>query len=84
MLREHGELLVQLDAVERCLADAPADAAPEAWELEPFVAILSGTLAKHEYREENQLFPLWAARLEQRARQERESLHEAVRALLAG
>jgi uncharacterized protein (DUF2249 family)/iron-sulfur cluster repair protein YtfE (RIC family) len=84
MLREHEELLVQLDAVERCLADAPADAAPEAWELEPFVAILSGTLAKHEYREENQLFPLWAARLEQRARQERESLHEAVRALLAG
>ena len=84
MLREHEELLVQLDAVERCFADAPADAAPEAWEIEPFVAILSGTLAKHEHREESHLFPLWAARLARRTQQERDSLHEAVRALLAG
>ncbi len=84
MLREHEELLTQLDAVERCFADAPAGATPEAWELEPFVAILSGTLAKHEHREESHLFPLWAARLAQRAQRERASLHEAVRALLAG
>ena len=84
MLREHDELLMQLDAVERCFADAPAAAAPEAWELEPFVAILSGTLAKHEHREESQLFPLWAARLARYTQQERDSLHEAVRALLTG
>ena len=84
MLREHDELLVQLDAVERCFAEAPAGAAPEAWELEPFVAILSGTLAKHEHREESNLFPLWAARLGQRSIQEREGLHETVRVLLAG
>ncbi|HXZ91440.1 MAG TPA: hemerythrin domain-containing protein [Burkholderiales bacterium] len=84
MLREHDELLVQLDAVERCFAEAPAGQLPEAWEIEPFVAILSGTLAKHEYREESQLFPLWAARLARRPQGEGETLHRALRALLEG
>ena len=56
MLREHEELLVQLAAVEEAL-----DAEP--WELESYVAMLSGTLAKHEHREETGLFPLWEARL---------------------
>jgi uncharacterized protein (DUF2249 family)/iron-sulfur cluster repair protein YtfE (RIC family) len=84
MLREHQELLVQLDAVEHSFADVPADTAPEAWEIEPFVAILSGTLAKHEHREESHLFPLWAARLARHTQQERDALHEAVRASLAG
>jgi len=84
MLREHDELLVQLDAVEVCFAEAPAGQAPVAWEIEPFVAILSGTLAKHEYREESQLFPLWLAALLRRPQGEGESLHRAVRALLQG
>jgi len=83
MLREHDELLVQLDAVERCFTEAATGQSPEAWEIEPFVAILSGTLAKHEYREESQLFPLWAARLLRRP-QEGNALHLAVRALLEG
>jgi uncharacterized protein (DUF2249 family) len=84
MLREHDELLVQLDAVERCFAEAPAGQLPEAWEIEPFVAILSGTLAKHEYREESQLFPLWAGGLLRRPPGEGDALHKAVRALLEG
>lgn len=62
MLREHRELLEQLSLVESGLRDAPAAARPEAWELEPFVALLTGTLAKHEHREEGSVFPLWAAR----------------------
>lgn len=56
MLREHAELLQQLAAVEEALGG-------EAWELEAYVALLSGTLAKHEQREESGLFPLWRARL---------------------
>ena len=84
MLHEHDELLLQLVEVENCFAEAPAGEAPQAWEVEPFVAILSGTLAKHEHREEAMLFPLWAARLAPRPEAERDALHERVRAALAG
>lgn len=59
MLREHGELLEQLGAVEDALAHSP-----EAWELEALAALLSALLAKHEQREEGNLFPVWRARLE--------------------
>ena len=78
------QLLQQLDEVEKCFAEAPAGGVPEAWEVEPFVAILSGTLAKHEHREEGNLFPLWAARLALRPAAEREALQQRVRAALAG
>jgi hypothetical protein len=84
MLHEHEQLLLQLDEVEKCFAEAPAGAVPEAWEVEPFVAILSGTLAKHEHREEGNLFPLWAARLALRPAAEREALQRRVSAALAG
>jgi uncharacterized protein (DUF2249 family) len=57
MQREHDEILVQLAALETALATG----APEGWEVEPFMAILSGTLAKHEHREEANLFPRWQA-----------------------
>ena len=78
MLREHLELTEQLQAVEQCFAEVPAGQAPQAWEIEPFVAILSGTLAKHEYREEGGLFPAWAAALGGRPAAEREALHARV------
>ncbi len=38
---------------------ALAAAPPQAGEIGAFCSILSGTLAKHEYREENNLFPEW-------------------------
>jgi len=79
MLQEHTELHAQLWAIEQCFADAPAGSLPEAWEIEPFVAILSGTLAKHEHREEQGLFPAWTARLAARPRPEQDALLEAVR-----
>ena len=55
MQREHHEILRQLAIVRECLAVEP----PQAGEIGAFCAILSGTLAKHEYREENNLFPQW-------------------------
>jgi hypothetical protein len=84
MLHEHEQLLAQLDEVERCFAEALPGTAPEAWEVEPFVAILSGTLAKHEHREETNLFPIWGARLALRPAPEREALQRRVSAELAG
>lgn len=82
MLREHVELTEQLQAVEQCFAEVPAGQAPQAWEIEPFVAILSGTLAKHEHREEGGLFPAWAAALGGRPAAEREALHARVQEAL--
>jgi uncharacterized protein (DUF2249 family) len=60
MLGEHDEILAQLGEVEAALGESAA----EAWEVEPFVAILSGTLAKHEHREESNLFPRWQRALD--------------------
>lgn len=80
MLREHDEILVQLRAVESALTEP----APEAWEVEPFVAILSGTLAKHEYREESSLFPRWQAALDAMAADAAGALFQDVRRALAG
>ena len=84
MLHEHDELLLQLDEVEKCFTEASPGTVPEAWEVEPFVAILSGTLAKHEHREEANLFPIWEGRLAQRPEAEREDLRGRVSAALAG
>lgn len=81
MLAEHEEILRQLAEVEGCFADGTA---PEAWEVEPFIAILSGTLAKHEYREEANLFPHWGAALASLAEARRADLFGRARALLAG
>lgn len=53
MLREHEEILRQLSVIEESIA------ADDRGEVSAFVAILSGTLAKHEHREENGLFPRW-------------------------
>lgn len=57
MLREHDSLLEQLRIVMSLLQDDT----PDAGALAPFMALLSATLAKHEAREEQNLFPLWDA-----------------------
>ncbi|HSD52730.1 MAG TPA: hemerythrin domain-containing protein [Burkholderiales bacterium] len=72
MRGEHDEIIAQLGQVEAALGESAA----EAWEVEPFVAILSGTLAKHEHREEANLFPRWQGALDALP-------PEAARALLA-
>ena len=80
MRREHDEILAQLAEVEAALGGG----APEAWEVEPFVAILSGTLAKHEYREETNLFPHWQAALGRLASVRADALLASVQRVLAG
>lgn len=81
MLREHAEIRGQLAEVE---AGFGAPEATEPWEVEPFIAILSGTLAKHEHREEANLFPHWRAALARMGEREQADLLAQVRALLAG
>jgi len=78
MLREHDEILAQLVAIEDCLLEATGDAG----ELSAFCAILSGTLAKHEHREEGNLFPLWRAAWARKSAAEREELTRRVEAAL--
>ncbi|GIX27324.1 MAG: hypothetical protein KatS3mg123_1205 [Burkholderiales bacterium] len=78
MLREHREILVQLALLEECLAQEPPDRA----EVGAFCAILSGTLAKHEHREENHLFPLWRLGLDRLPPAERRRLLDDLLARL--
>lgn len=80
MLREHDEILRQVAALE----ETSAPAAPDAAELSAFVAILSGTLAKHEHREESNLFPRWQTALRALPAAERARLREDVEQVLAG
>lgn len=79
MLREHDEILAQLEQVEAAFGEG----APEPWEVEPFVAILSGTLAKHEHREESNLFPRWQGALDALAPDAAGALFDEVRRALA-
>jgi len=81
MLREHVEIRDQLAEVE---AGFRAAEMPEPWEVEPFIAILSGTLAKHEHREETNLFPHWRAALAKMGEREQADLLAKVHAVLAG
>jgi hypothetical protein len=80
MLREHVEIAQQLALVEEVLAIDPVDGS----ELAVYCAILSGTLAKHEYREEHNLFPLWRVSLMRRGADERAALLEKAVAALQG
>lgn len=75
MLREHREIAQQLALVDEVLAAEPVDGA----ELAVYCAILSGTLAKHEYREEHNLFPLWRALLIRKESHERDALLDRAR-----
>ena len=80
MLREHQDILSQLQLVE----DPLFAMVPDAGEAGIYAAILSGTLAKHEYREENNLFPRWRAALVGKAVAERDQLMVEVRQALLG
>ena len=79
LLREHREIGEQLKLVEEALAADPMDAT----ELGIYCGILSGTLAKHEYREEHNLFPLWRLALLRRSEDERKALLALARVALA-
>ena len=80
MLREHNEIRGQLEVIEACFA---ADT-PQAGEAGVFCAILSGTLAKHEHREESNLFPLWRAQLARLPAARRKELMARVNEALGG
>ena len=80
MFREHEEILQQLTYLESAFAEGP----PAASEIAPFFALLSGQLAKHEGREELNLFPLWARALRAAGPEAEATLVARVRASLAG
>lgn len=66
MLREHDQILEQVTIIEACFEDAgEAGSGGRLSEAVTFMALLSGTLAKHEHREEQNLFPHWNRALAQ-------------------
>jgi len=79
MLREHAEIAAQLELIEDCLREIAAGTE----DASAYCAILSGTLAKHEQREEQNLFPRWRAQLAHRGAAEGAALLDRVRGLLA-
>lgn len=80
MLREHEEILQQLTLIEAYFEDG----LPAAAEVAPFFAMLSGQLAKHEGREEMNLFPLWSRALQAAGPEAEPALVRRVKAALAG
>jgi hemerythrin-like domain-containing protein len=78
MLHEHDNLVREVADI---LAEYHADGSADTGMLAPLMAITSGTLAKHEGREENEVFPLWAATLKQHPDP---GLLERVRGILQG
>lgn len=78
MLSEHREILAHVQSLRDGLAAASGDL------FEPCVlcGMLSGLVAKHEHREEANLFPLWRAALARLAPQERAKLYGRVAAAL--
>lgn len=81
MLDEHARILEQVDI----LASLFADGLPEAGEAAPFFALLSAALAKHEGREEQNLFPVWDSALRiHHAGKDAEALMARVKGILAG
>lgn len=71
MLHEHDDILAQTAHIESLFA---GEEPVQAWEVSPFLAILSGVLAKHEHREEQNLFPQWDIALRMAALEDRETL----------
>jgi len=80
MQREHGEILAQLSLIEECLAQDPLPVG----ELAAYCSIMSGTLAKHEYREENNLFPQWQRTLARKTTVAQKEIMSRVEMMLRG
>ena len=59
MLAQHDQILREARAIAATFTEGVTEAA----EVSPLFAILAGTLAKHEVREEASLFPHWGAAL---------------------
>lgn len=78
MLREHDQILEQTVLIESYFDEG----IPDASEVAPFFALISGALAKHESREENNLFPFWVRLLKQDTGMEKD-LFESVKKALA-
>ena len=74
MLHEHQQILEQTVMMEELIDSGMGDAGM----LAPFFAMLSGQLAKHEYREEENLFPHWK-RLIRNMEGEEEKIFNEVR-----
>ncbi|HXV11047.1 MAG TPA: hemerythrin domain-containing protein [Burkholderiales bacterium] len=79
MRREHAEIAAQLELIGDSLRAGDAGLG----ETSTYCAILSGTLAKHEQREEQNLFPRWGVVLARRGGAEASALLERVKSLLA-
>jgi len=77
MLREHADIALQLKLIEDSLR-GDGDAA----DASTYCAILAGTLAKHEYREDQTVLPSWRVALVRRSAEEGAALLRRVRALL--
>ncbi|WP_017941595.1 MULTISPECIES: hemerythrin domain-containing protein [unclassified Thioalkalivibrio] len=73
MLREHDEILEQTTMLEHEFSEG----VDEAWAVAPFFALISGALAKHEGREEQNLFPHWSRALKERPDEASELLRRA-------
>ncbi|WP_461552519.1 hemerythrin domain-containing protein [Sulfuriferula sp.] len=80
MLREHDDILAQTANIESLFA---GEEPLQAWEVSPFLAILSGVLAKHEHREEQNLFPQWDIALRMAAPEDRQALLTRVQQSLS-
>jgi|GEM_PF-642850 len=80
MLSEHEELLVQVERLEAYFQGG----LPEAQEVAPLFALLSGQLAKHEAREELNLFPNWGIAIRHAPPGAEEQVVKRVQGILAG
>jgi hemerythrin-like domain-containing protein len=79
MLREHREIMQQLGVIDETLAADEPDAA----ELGAFCAILSGSLAKHEHREETNVFSVWRSAWTKKSPDERDGMMKKLVIALA-
>ncbi len=78
MLREHQQILEQL----ALLSASFVDGLPPAEEVAPLLGLLSGQLAKHEGREEQNLFPLWNRALKAAGAEAEQALVDRIERLL--